>query len=88
MVKYKAQRIKHKDVIPDGDNFRSDFFIYVLKKGSNSIPFLMPSLFFILYALDFETNQPNKAPSPSLSAYPERKPILAYCGTHVRLQKC
>jgi hypothetical protein len=42
VVKHKAQRIKHKDGIPAGDNFRSDF--------------LMPSLFFVLYLVDlFQT---------------------------------
>ena len=54
-------------------------------------------LYFILCALcfnvlkplrGFETNQPDKEPSPSPSAYPAPKPILAYYERHVHLRRC
>ncbi len=49
-IKYRAKSIKNKDGF--ATQRYKKYFRYVLKKGA-SLPFLIPTLFFVLYALFF-----------------------------------
>ncbi len=72
------------------------FFVRVIKNitefiaagDSKSLLSTLLSLLYYLYSIfASQKDQPDKAPSPSPSAYPAPKPILAYYERHVRQRR-